>query len=1073
MVLRQEYEDRRVAREKVKLVVATMTENFHADHNKHGDSVDNTAKQEFESDQSSVWDVIKIGEDLLKQVCSVFPLALEICLLKKPDPQSMLKSFPSNENLLSDLPVPKTRGNQQIKQYKDMEGMIKQYEEAKRMSMDNVVPIQLKAFVSEIASTETAIQGPTTKHESIQDSFTETSPLGVIRVEYPSCIRQFANVQTYDSKEEAVAAILGYKHSELSEYGIYDRENRFLHARLPEAGKPDLDSMKQHGLEAFQLPSRSQTSGNRQATDRPRLGIKPATSAIWENEDPPSPSKRSEDALVRYLSNQTASNATGVPTLASLGLSIQQSQTDEVESIMNDDFFLEDQSQLAVSSEGSQSVDQSRVSSLTGILLHKDKISRPPSDSETLFWGDEEYNTPTAPTWAQLGQAHLEKSPIRDSSNTLDTNTQEYNNDAVQSESSGRSSPYQKFFFDPTFLQCPDSRVPEKIDWQSGGFCDGCKKKIHIGEKNSNVTSSRHYLTYETFYPNLHSTNSAEGEHSESGFGEDNSEALFESVPLSEIAGSSLDPAELVDERPMLPRIASTNGREYTLSIPAGESFSWSSFLNGNVDGLFPFFGEKGESMSDDFDASDTSICSRLGDSINTLEYKTALNEELRPFNNDSPAEEQVNFEDELCADESHSPPMLLDNSPFRQTASTSRSEAKRGTSSFVSEFDIAECGILHKFDPTFALIYSDLLNSDADEDTSLETPRATIGNALVEGYPNASPEPKDALEKCWDMHETDLGLLRDAYAKSWKAVLGTQTEPSADSAATRDVSYGSHGAISLRDGFRFSQHEDLLLAEADEAILEAGDSSQCEDLPPVDVDEIVIEADGSLIEVVNHDDIATHDSVMRALMSPHITVDVSAKSLPSRSASQEFAELVACAAILNEDTKEEHVFLKAADLILLQKESGSQLSVVSEIQALQVAQTKERVVDTKHPQPPKRPLIVKITELFQPSQNQEAVPVPPTVPKKPKVSHLISMLEARGSRNTGLRNASGVSPPRKTRVFTPAPVVSSGVSDLDTDASVFESAEGTPEREGAGVGPSIPISFLRTNSELGWERME
>lgn len=72
MVLRQEYEDRWVAREKVKLVVATMTENFHADHNKHGDSVDNTAKQEFESDQSSVWDVIKIGEDLLKQVCSVF-----------------------------------------------------------------------------------------------------------------------------------------------------------------------------------------------------------------------------------------------------------------------------------------------------------------------------------------------------------------------------------------------------------------------------------------------------------------------------------------------------------------------------------------------------------------------------------------------------------------------------------------------------------------------------------------------------------------------------------------------------------------------------------------------------------------------------------------------------------------------------------------------------------------------------------------------------------------------------------------------------------------------------------------
>lgn len=78
--------------------------------------------------------------------------------------------------------------------------------------------------------------------------------VGIIRVEYPSLPKRAAHVETYESRKEAIDAILGYKYCELSEYGIFDPQNRTIYARLPESGQLNPQLLEKHGLEVLWLP---------------------------------------------------------------------------------------------------------------------------------------------------------------------------------------------------------------------------------------------------------------------------------------------------------------------------------------------------------------------------------------------------------------------------------------------------------------------------------------------------------------------------------------------------------------------------------------------------------------------------------------------------------------------------------------------------------------------------------------------------------------------------------------------------------------------------------------------------
>lgn len=64
----QEDELRRPTEENLKPIHATKTEYIHADQPKHGDFMEDRVDHEFENDQVSVWDAIKIGGDILQQV---------------------------------------------------------------------------------------------------------------------------------------------------------------------------------------------------------------------------------------------------------------------------------------------------------------------------------------------------------------------------------------------------------------------------------------------------------------------------------------------------------------------------------------------------------------------------------------------------------------------------------------------------------------------------------------------------------------------------------------------------------------------------------------------------------------------------------------------------------------------------------------------------------------------------------------------------------------------------------------------------------------------------------------------
>lgn len=208
---------------------------------------------------------------------------------------------------------------------------------------ENVVPISLKTYGMPSAP-------PGSAHCSTEN----------FRVEYPSVPQRTAHVETYESSEEAIDAILAYKYCELSEYGIFNPQNRTIYARLPESGQLDPKLLAKHGLEALWLPINSHL----------------------------------EDAL--HKSSYSSSDYRSATRW-----------DEDCGSVCDDNVFLEVDSDMAQSIIGSQCSQQTGASNAT---LERDKILRLSSDDEFICWGDDE-EISSALTWAELGKTRLVRLP--------------------------------------------------------------------------------------------------------------------------------------------------------------------------------------------------------------------------------------------------------------------------------------------------------------------------------------------------------------------------------------------------------------------------------------------------------------------------------------------------------------------------------------------------------------------------------------------------------------------------------------------------------------------------------------
>jgi hypothetical protein len=477
----------------------------------------------------------------------------------------------------------------------------------------------------------------------------KSCPGGIIRVEYPSVVGRFAHVETYDSKEMAIAAMIHYKHCELSEYAIFDPSERTIYARLPENGKPDTEVMNQHGFEVVWLPMNSRLTAKSQHIKYQGVDIgreAQIPGGVLKDELHETESCLSIHGVMKdnYID--------AAPISGPFSLKPSTKQDKELGSTFNENFFLEVDSKMARSHLDRRYFEQPHSS--TGVdetLPEKDQISKTQINNKSIYREGEEEIISSALTWFELDKIHQEE--VSHTGLSSESYREVQHNSSIDTSRSTQGQLRRS-----SVRLCPVTGLfmeLYKVEGEKYGFCLGCSAKIHIRRQNRRQNSKQEH-SHHIICGDLNLNNSTEGsnsiELSDSELADDESSVVGDIRSVSaDSFGNSRTPGHVFDEREnflsgwhyrdtvishtltkseeaqgsahctqseffpemnngvLLPRISSTNGRDFTLVVPAESSFSWASFLDGNLDGLNPFFGRRStESSSDEIGLPDTSI---------------------------------------------------------------------------------------------------------------------------------------------------------------------------------------------------------------------------------------------------------------------------------------------------------------------------------------------------------------------------------------------------------------------------------------------------------------------------------